>query len=268
LRDEDRHEEAVPVLREAVAVHEREADRLLALTLKETGDLESAKQVLIDAVAKGQTHLAGLLGDIADDLEDDGLAESSYRQAIDAGDNDALNDYGVFLRSRERYTEAIDVLQRAIAEGDSLAAANLVSLHFDDLEDLDTAEELALRYLNRDHPSTYVALANVYAAQDRLDEAEEKFREAVALEANKVHQNYALFLWEKRDDLAGAEREFRLAQDNDEPGWGYELGSFLVEQGRRDEARDVLAWAASWGDVEAAELLEGIDPDGEAKADR
>ncbi len=268
LREEDRHDEAVPVLREAVAAHEPEADRLLALTLKETADLESAKQVLIDAVAKGQTHLAGLLGDIADDLEDDELAESSYRQAIDAGDKDALNDYGVFLRSRERYAEAIDVLKRAIAEGDNLAAANLVSLYFDDLEDLDTAEEVALRYLNKGHPSTYVALANVYAEQDRLDEAEEKFREAVALEANKVHQNYALFLWEKRDDLAGAEREFRLAQDNDEPGWGYELGSFLVERGRRNEARDVLARAASWGDVEAAELLEEIDPEGNVKASR
>jgi Tfp pilus assembly protein PilF len=268
LRDEDRHEEALPILREAVAAHEPDADRLLALTLKETGDLESAKHVLVDAVAKGQTHVAGLLGDIADDLEDDELAESSYRQAIDAGDNDALNDYGVFLRSRERYAEAIDVLQRAIAEGDSLAAANLVSLYFDDLGDLDTAEEMAIRHLSEVHPSAYVALANVYAEQDRLDEAENKFRKAVALKANKVHQNYALFLWEKREDLPGAEREFRLAQDNDEPGWGYELGSFLVEQDRRDEARDILAWAASWGDVDAAELLEEIDPGGDARADR
>ncbi|OXM49694.1 tetratricopeptide repeat protein [Amycolatopsis alba] len=268
LRDEDCHKEAVPILRAAIAAREPDADRILALTLKEINDLEGAKQVLIDAVAKGQAHLASLLGDIADDLEDDELAESSYRQAIDAGDTGALNDYGVFLRSRERYDEAIDVLRRAIAGGDNLAAANLVSLYFDDLEELDKAEELALRYLSKDHPSTYVALANVYAEQDRLDEAEEKFREALALDANKVHQNYALFLWGKREDLAGAEQEFRLAQDNDEPGWGFELGSFLIEQDRNDEARDVLAWAASWGDVVAAELLEEIDPDGEVEVDR
>ncbi|WP_329051163.1 tetratricopeptide repeat protein [Amycolatopsis sp. NBC_01488] len=268
LREEDRHEEAVPVLREAVAAHEPDADRLLALTLMETGDLEDAKQVLVDAVANGQTNLAGLLGDVADDLEDDELAESSYRQAVDAGDKDALNDYGVFLRSRERYAEAIDILQRAIAEGDSLAAANLVSLYFDDLGDLDTAERLALRHLSRDQPSTYVALANVYAEQGRLDEAEDKFQEAVGLEARKVHQNYALFLWEKREDLIGAEREFRLAKERDEPGWGYELGSFLVELGREDEARIILSTAASWGDVDAEELLEEIESGGNGKTDR
>lgn len=262
LRDEDRHEEAVPVLREAVAAGEPEADRLLALTLKETADLEGARQVLVAAVARGHTHLAGLLGDIADDLGDDELAESSYRRAIDAGDVDALNDYGVFLRSRERYAEAVEVLDRAITAGDSLAAANLVSLHFDDLGDLDTAERLALRYLREDHPSTYVALSNVLAEQGRLDEADTRFREAVALGARKAHQNYARFLWKKREDLVGAEREFRLAQDGDEAGWGYELGSFLAAQSRPDEARDVLAWAASWGDVDAGRLLDELGDGG------
>ncbi|WP_103349829.1 tetratricopeptide repeat protein [Amycolatopsis sp. CA-128772] len=267
LREEDRHEEAASVLRGAVAAHEPGSDRLLALTLMETGDLEGAKQVLVAAVANGQTNLAGLLGDVADDLEDDELAEASFRQAVDAGDNDALNDYGVFLRSRERYNEAIDVLQRAIAAGDSLAAANLVSLYFDDLGDLDTAEGLALRHLNSDQPNTYVALANVYAEQGRLDEADDKFREAIGLSARKVHQNYALFLWEKWEDLVGAEREFRLAQERDEPGWGYELGSFLVELGREDEARNVLSMAASWGDVDAEELLGEIESGGDVKAD-
>ncbi len=106
-----------------------------------------------------------------------------------------------------------------------------------------------------------MALANVHAEQDRLDEAEAGFRAAVRLDARKVHQNYALFLWHKRNDPVGAEREFRLAQDEDEPGWGYELGSFLVEQDRREEALDVLAWAASWGDVEAGKLLADIDPE-------
>jgi hypothetical protein len=51
-------------------------------------------------------------------------------------------------------------------------------------------------------------------------------------------------------------------------GWGYELGSFLVEQGRRDEALDILAWAASWRDVEAGKVLADIDPEGHAVAAR
>lgn len=268
LRDDDRHEEALPILREAVAAHEPDADRLLALTLKETGDLDGAKRVLIAALDHGQTHLACLLGDIADDLQDAELAESAYRKTIDAGDETASNDYGVFLIGQERFDEAIDVFNRAIEKGDSLAAGNLVGLYLDDLGDLDTAERLALRYLDRKHPSTYAAIADVYAEQGRLDEADTMFRTAIELYAPKAHQKYANFLWEKRDDLVAAEREFRLAQDNDERGWGYELGSFLVEQDRHDEAREVLAWAASWGDVNADELLGEIDSEADLKPDR
>ncbi|MDT7799327.1 MAG: hypothetical protein QOI78_2760 [Actinomycetota bacterium] len=57
-----------------------------------------------------------------------------------------------------------------------------------------------------------------------------------------------------------AEREFRLAKENDEPGWGYELGNFLVVRGRPDEAGDVLAHASAWGDLEARALLEDLEP--------
>ncbi|MEV5713341.1 tetratricopeptide repeat protein [Amycolatopsis mediterranei] len=269
LRDEDRYDEALPILREAFAAGEPEAARLYALSLMETGNYPAARDVLVEAVHKrGQVRLAGLLGDVADDLDEPEVAEPAYLTAIAAEDEEALNDYGVFLRGQERYPEAVEVLERAIAQGDNLAATNLVSLYFDDLGDLYTAERLALRYLNEEHPSTYVALANVHAEQGRLDEAEAAFREAIRLDAPLVHQNYALFLWQKRADTAGAEREFRLAEDSDEPGWGYELGSFLVEQDRRDEALDILAWAASWGDVEAGKVLAEIDPEGHAEAAR
>lgn len=269
LRDEDRYDEALPILRDAFAAGEPEASRLYAVSLMETGNHPAAREVLVEAVhERGQVRLAGLLGAVADDLDEPELAESAYRTAIAAEDAQALNDYGVFLRGQERYPEAIEVLERAIAQGDNLAAGNLISLYFDDLGDLDTAERLALHHLTEAHPSTYVALANVHAEQGRLDEAEAGFREAVRLDARLVHQNYALFLWRKRADPIAAEREFRLAQDSDEPGWGYELGSFLVEQDRRDEALDILAWAASWGDVEAGKVLAEIDPEGHAEAAR
>jgi len=269
LREEDRYDEALRILRAAFAADEPGSARLYALCFMETGDYAAARDVLVEAVhQRGRTDLATLLGDVADDLDEPELAESAYRTAMAAGDRQALNDYGVFLRGQERFPEAVEVLERAIAQGDEMAAGNLISLYFDDLGDLETAERLALRHLNEDHPSTYVALANVHAEQGRLDEAEAVFREAVRLKASKVHQNHGLFLWEKRADPVAAEREFRLAQDNDEPGWGYELGSFLAGQGRRDDAAAVLAWAASWGDVEAGKLLADIDPDGHAEAFR
>ncbi len=258
LRDEDRHDEALPVLRDAVAAGEPDAPRLLALTLIEIGDNEQGRDVLVEAVGGGRVELAGLLGDVADALGDSELAEASYRKAIEAGDPDALNDFAVFLRGEERYDEAIAVLNQAIAAGDSLAPGNLVSLYFDDLEDLEIAERLGRQFLDETKPSTYTALANVCALQQRLTEAEELHRKAIELKAPKAHINYAEFLWEERDDEAGAEAELRLAQDNDEPGWGYELGYFLSETGRDEEAREVLTQAASWGDLDAAELLEEL----------
>ncbi|WP_245573269.1 tetratricopeptide repeat protein [Amycolatopsis benzoatilytica] len=249
----------MPILRSAVAAAEPDAPRLLALTLMESGDKQAAADVLVQAVAAGQTHLAGLLGDVADDLGNAELAESSYRQAIAAGDSDALNDYGTFLRGQERYDEAIAAFTRAIHAGDALAPGNLVRLHLHDLEDVDTAERLGRQYLDEAKPTTYTALADVCAQREKLDEAEEMYRKSVALKAPKAHINYANFLWEERDDDVGAERELRLAKEEDEPGWGYELGFFLAEHDRTDDARDVLEHAASWGDLDARELLDDLD---------
>jgi len=261
LRDEDRFDEALPVLRAAITAGEPDAPRLLAVTLMETGDKEQARDVLVEAVNGGRADLGGLLGDVADDLGDGELAEASYRKAIQAGDPDALNDFAVFLRGEERYDEAIEVLNQAIKAGDSLAPGNLVSLYFDDLEEVDTAERLGRQFLDENKPTTYTALANVCALQGKLDEADELHRKAVALGAQEAHINYAEFLWEERDDEAGAERELRLAKESDEPGWGYELGYFLSELGRDGEASAVLAHAAAWGDLDAAELLEELGAD-------
>src|SRR5690242_2797643 len=100
LRDAERHAEAIPVLRQAVARGEPDAPRLLALALIELDDRPAARQVLSDAVDQGRVDLAGLLGDVADDLNDTELAERAYQLAIDSGDPKAPNDYGVFLSQR------------------------------------------------------------------------------------------------------------------------------------------------------------------------
>ncbi|MEA5365312.1 hypothetical protein VA596_37690 [Amycolatopsis sp., V23-08] len=259
LRDDDRHEEALPLLRDAVAAGEPGASRQLALTLMETGDYEAAEKVLVTAVDGGETRLAGLLGAVADDLGHAVTAESAYRTALAAGNGEAANDFGVFLRGQERFDEAIAVLTEAVRAGDTLAAGNLVHLYLEDLADVGTAERLAREHLDERRPSTYVALAAVLAARGDLAGAEEAHRRSVELGAPKAHQNFALFLWEERDDPVAAEREFRLAKEDDEPGWGYELGNFLVERGRPDEAGDVLAHASAWGDLEARALLEDLE---------
>lgn len=255
LREAEDYDGAIAVLRRAVDAGESEAPRLLALSLIEVNDREGARGVLVQAVEAGRNDLAGLLGDVADDLEDSTLAERSYRLAIDNGDVDALNDFGVFLRGQERYEEAIAVLRRAIESGDELASANLVLIYLEDLNDIGTAKSLGEQYLDESKPKTLTALASVYAESGALDEAEAMYRRAVDLGAPRAHVNLGWFLRDHRHDLAGAEREFRLAQEDDEPGWGYELGALLHDNGRSEEALDVLRYAAEWGDSDAESLL-------------
>jgi Tfp pilus assembly protein PilF len=255
LRHEDRHDEAVEVLREAVAAGEWGAPRELAYALLGSDRPREALNVVKQAIRAGRLDLNSLLGSLAAELGDATTADTAYRMAISAGDLSALNDYGIFLGDQGRYEEAVGVLRRSAALGDVLAPGNLVALYSDDLNDLDSAREFGEKYLEPRRSSVYPVLADVYKRLGRIDKAESLFRQAVELDAPRVHQQYGWFLWHDRKDLAGAEREFWSAFDHDEAGWSYALGSFLVGQGRLEEAHAVLERGLLWGDLDARDLL-------------
>src|SRR3981189_1157656 len=113
----------------------------------------------------------------------------------------------------------------------------------------------SVRNTDLSKPGVYPVLAEVYGRLGRLEEAESLFRQAVELEAPRVHQQYGWFLWCVRKDLVGAEREFWAAFDHDEAGWSYALGSFLVGQDRIEEARAVLERGLLCGDLDPRDLL-------------
>lgn len=256
LRDEEDYDHAIPLLEQAVAEGEPDALRLLALSLFESDRAAEAERILSQAVVEEKKHdLASLLGDIADDLGHAELAEDAYRIAIDHGEVSALNDYGCFLRNQERHQEAIAAFNRAIDSGDELAGGNLVLVYSEDLEDLEKAQELGERYLSPSQPKTYTALADVYERLGRLDDAELLYVRAVDLKAPRAHLYFGWFLRDFRENLVAAEAEFRRAREEDEAGWGADLGSLLLATGRQEEAVEVLRRAAEWGDVEAGNLL-------------
>jgi Tfp pilus assembly protein PilF len=251
-----KHDQAIEIFRDAVQQGEAAAPRALACALAERGRLDDAIALLEPIVAEGRLDLAGLLADIFDDADNTERAEHFYLLAVEQGDLEALNDYGVFLVAEERFEEAIPVYERAIAAGDTLAAGNLVSLYAEDLDDLPKALELGLQYLDEAKPKTYSALAAVRQRLGELDEAERLYARAIELDAPDAHLHMAWFLQDHRDDLARVEAEFVKARENDELGWGYHLGKFLIDQERYDEAAGVLAHAAHWGDLDAQQLLE------------
>ena len=250
------HQRAIEILEQAVAAGEPEAARLLARGYLERGQLVEAHELLAPLVADGRIELAGVLADVLADLGLTADAEHAYRLATSGDDGEAMNNYALFLADQDRPAEAVAMFERAIAVGDRAAPANLARTYLHDLHDIAAAQEVAMRHLGADAPTTYCVLAEVYAELGRLDEAEQLLRTAVELGAPQGHIDYASFLCQRRSDATSAEREYRLAGQLHEPSWGYHLGAFLLENGEDDEAAQVLELAAYWGDLDARRLLD------------
>lgn len=264
--------DAIEVLRHAVAAGEWAAPDLLVRAYLSTGSWHSCIDWLAPLVEQGQVRFAGPLGVALVQLGDRERAEQALRIAVEAGDPVAAGDLGILLRDEGRLGEAVQVLERA-ADRDGQVAANLVAVLVES-GDLPAAIEAAERLADPERPDTLVALADVRAEARRDDEAEQLYRQARALvdpapgagqRAVRVHTAYGGFLLGVRGDLAGAEREFRIAAERGEPGWAATLGRFLFEDGRGEQARSYLEQAGADGDLDAQKLL--ADLDGEDPAD-
>ena len=254
--------EAVDVLRQAVASGESSAPDLLVRAYLDSGSWHSAVEWLAPLVEQGHVRFAGRLGVALIETGDRARAEDALRLAVASGEPAAANDLGILLRDEGRLAEGIQVLARAAADGDPLAPANLVALHLED-GDLPAAVEAAEHYADPARPDTVLALAEVRAAQSRLEEADGLFRQAAELGALRAHTAYGQFLLAERGDVLGAQGEFFEARRHAEPGWAWTMGRFLLDVGRPDDAREFLQVAADTGDRVAAETLaelDGVDP--------
>jgi TPR repeat protein len=258
LLEAGRTDEAVDVLRHAVAAAEPGADDLLVRAYLDNGDWHAAVELLLRLVAHGHVRFAGRLGVALAHVGNIGRAEEAFRLALEHGELAACNDFAILLAQENRLDEAVPLLERAADAGDPQAAANLVELLYG-CGDLGAALQVAERYADESRPDTIVALADVRAATGRADEAEALYRRAAVLGALQAHGAYGVFLFSVRGDAAGAEREFREAARHDEPEWQFRLGRFLIDDGRAAEARPYIAEAAALGDDEAVTLLAEID---------
>ena len=262
LLDDDRPEDAVDPLRRAVAAGEPGAPDLLARAYLDSGDWPGCIEWLGPYVEQGHVEFAGRLGVAYAQLGDVDNAEEALRLALTHGEAVAANDLAILLRDTDRMAEAVHVLRHAAEGGDEQAPANLVALYLE-AGDLITAAETAERYADESRPDTIVALGDVRAAESRTEAAEQAYLRAIQLGGVRAHSAYGQFLLTAYGDAAGAEEQFRLAWRHNEPGWPYQLGRFLIDDGRGEEAREFLEVAAGWGDRDASDLLneiDGVDP--------
>ena len=258
LIEAGRFDEAVDVLRHAVASGEPGADDLLARAHLDGGDWHSAVEHCGRLVARGHVRFAGRLGAARARIGDAHGAEAAFRLALAHGELAAGNDLAILLAREGRGAEAVSVLRRAVEAGDPQAPANLVELLLE-RGDVRAALDVAQRYADESRPDMLVALADVHAATGHADEAEALYRRAGELGAWRAHTAYGGFLASARGDVAAAERELREAGRQGEPGWEFVLGRFLVDEGRAREARPYVAAAAARGDADATTLLAEID---------
>src|SRR4051794_3139170 len=103
---EDRHDEAIAVLRRAVAAREPSAPGVLARAYLDRGFRHEVIELLAPRVKAGRADLALQLADALVSIGSVEQAEQAYRIAVDDGDVGAMNTYGVFLRHRGRPGEA------------------------------------------------------------------------------------------------------------------------------------------------------------------
>jgi Flp pilus assembly protein TadD len=256
---EDRHDEAIAVLRSALAEREPSALRLLVRAYRERGYRAEIIELLTPRASAAEPDLAAQLGDALAAAGASDRAEDAYELAVSGGDVAAMNSFGVFLRHRNRLKEAERMLLRAAEAGDDMAPVNLVEVQWEGVGDPRVATRTAERWADESRPTTLLGLAYARACDGRYDEAEVLYRRAAELGGYRGHIEYAMFMQEARDDVDAAEREFQAAGEAQEPGWALAYGRFLVDCGRKNESREYLEHAAYWGDLEALRLIEELD---------
>jgi hypothetical protein len=263
LLAQGRAAEAVEVLQQAVAGGEPSAPDLLVRAYLDSGSFRTAADWLGRLVEQGHVRFAGRLGVALVELGEWERAEAMLRLAVESGETPAANDLAILLRDEGRLREALHVLADAAAAGDQLAAANLVELQLE-AGDVPAAAAAAEAYASESRPDTLVALADVRVLQGRHDDADALYGRACELDALRACTAYAQFLLGTRGDPVAAEGALRNAERRAEPGWAFALGRFLLDEGRRDEARYYLQIAVDEGDEDALAALaelEGVDLD-------
>jgi uncharacterized protein len=122
------YDDAVYWLRNAVSTGQDDSRLLLGAALVEKGtlaDLHEAEPLLLEGLTTNEAAAAYYLARLHDQRGNTTEAERWARQALSAGNDDALQFLGAILLTQQRYDEARDVLLPAHEAGNAGATYNL-----------------------------------------------------------------------------------------------------------------------------------------------
>ncbi|MFJ6889609.1 tetratricopeptide repeat protein [Streptomyces californicus] len=180
-----------------------------------------------------------------------GIAEASYRRAVEAGDSYAMVNLGILLSGTGREEEAEGFYRQAVeAAGHSIAMFNLGSL----LSEAGREEEAASFYrqaADAGDSHAMVNLGNLLFEAGREEEAERFYRQAVEAADHSIAMVNLGRLLLKAGRKGEAESFYRQAADAGDSDAMARLGTLLSETGRREEAEGFYRQAVQAGDSDA-----------------
>jgi tetratricopeptide (TPR) repeat protein len=201
----------------------------------------------------------------------EGLAVIEPLASVDKPDSGALALQGQALRALGRTEAALDVLHRAaqIYQADPSHQHNLaIALEEAGLNPEAVRAARAARARGLDRPETWLVEGRALLAQDRLDDAETAFREALRRQPGftPAHHELSLLIWMRSGDLAAATSELdkAIAAHPGQPGLRVVRAKLLEYTGDPQGAYEVLRGGAE-GEVEielaASQAAVAFDPD-------
>jgi TPR repeat protein len=195
-------------------------------------------------------------------------AEALYRRALEHDPDDAivLTNLAVLLRRRgetdeEACQESRRTSERAAELGHLPARYNLGNWYRDH-DRLDEAAQEYRKAVAEGHVAAHCDLAAILDDSDDpadLDEAERLYRWTVGEHEHALSMNHLGVLLLRRDGDRSRDEAFDLIRRSAEAGEGIAVGSWgkvLYQQGEHDKAREWLRRGAREGSARAKQLLE------------
>ncbi|MFB6654123.1 tetratricopeptide repeat protein, partial [Streptomyces microflavus] len=178
-----------------------------------------------------------------------GIAETSYRQAAEAGHIRAMFNLAHLLQQAGREEEGEGFYRRAVEAGNTRAMFNLAHV----LVDAGRGEEAEVFYrraVEAGHTDAMFNLGHLLADAGRGEEAEVFYRRAVEAGNTRAMVNLGNLLV---DAGRGEEAEvfYRRAVEAGHTGAMFNLGNLLRQAGRGEGAEDFYRRAVEAGDTDA-----------------
>jgi TPR repeat protein len=138
-------------------------------------------------------------------------AEEYYKKAIDAGNNDALNNLGNLYKEQKEYSKAEEYYKKAIDAGVNDALINLGILYKEQKE-YSKAEEYYKKAVDAGNNDALFNLGILYKEQKEYSKAEEYYKKAIDGGNNDALNNLGV-LYQEQKEYSKAEECYKKAID-------------------------------------------------------